>query len=38
MSYASCTLVDNSYVETVKRLLNKNYAILIFLNIKNYTY
>jgi hypothetical protein len=34
--YASCTGANNSHVETVKYLINKNYGSLI--NVKNCTY
>jgi hypothetical protein len=32
------TRANNSYEETVKYLINKNYSILILFNIKNCTY
>jgi hypothetical protein len=33
----SCTQVNNSHVEIVKYLMNKNYSILILINIENVT-
>ena len=36
--HTSCTRANSSHVETVKYLINKNYRILISVDIKNCTY
>jgi hypothetical protein len=34
-NFTSCARANNSHVELVKYLMNKNYSILILINIKN---